>query len=269
MTILNNEDTKMTILLESKQLTKSYVLGSQNGHPNEHSVLKDVNLQITKGEFVSVMGPSGSGKSTLLYNISGMDRMSSGSVVLNGRELATLSEQALARLRLTDMGFVFQHIHLLKNLSIFDNVILPAYLAKNGSRKMANQRAVALMERAGIADLADNDITQASGGQLQRVGICRALINEPAIVFGDEPTGALDSKASGEILELLDDINQSGTTILLVTHDVKVAARTERVLYMLDGEVVSEKHLGKYSGNPSDGKQREACLSRWLLERGL
>ena len=121
----------MTILLESKQLSKSYVLGSQNGHPNEHRVLRDVNLQIEQGEFISVMGPSGSGKSTLLYNISGMDRMTSGSVVFNGNELPTLSEQALARLRLTDMGFVFQHIHLLKNLSIFDNIILPAYLAKN------------------------------------------------------------------------------------------------------------------------------------------
>jgi len=259
----------MTILLESKQLTKSYVLGKQNGHKNEHRVLRDVNLQITRGEFVAVMGPSGSGKSTLLYNISGMDRMTSGSVVFNGNELATLSEQALSRLRLTDMGFVFQHIHLLKNLSIFDNVILPAYVARKCSRKMTNQRAVELMEKVGVAQLADHDITQASGGQLQRVGICRALINEPAIVFGDEPTGALDSKAAGEILGLLDDINKSGTTILLVTHDVKVAARTERVLFMLDGQVVSEKHLGKYSGNPSDGKTREACLSRWLLEMGL
>lgn len=259
----------MATLLESKQLSKSYVLGSQNGRPNEYHVLRDVNLQIEQGEFISVMGPSGSGKSTLLYNISGMDRMTSGSVVFNGHELATLSEQALARLRLAEMGFVFQHIHLLKNLSIFDNVILPAYLAKQQSRTMVNQRATELMEKVGVAQLADHDITQASGGQLQRVGICRALINEPAILFGDEPTGALDSKAAGEILELFDVINQSGTTILLVTHDAKVAARTERVLFMLDGQVVSEQHLGKYAGSPSDAKTREACLSGWLLEMGL
>jgi putative ABC transport system ATP-binding protein len=264
----------MTILVESKQLTKSYVLGSgsQNGRQNgrhSHTVLKDVNLQITKGEFVSVMGPSGSGKSTLLYNVSGMDRMTSGSVRFNGRELATLSEQTLARLRLTDMGFVFQHIHLLKNLSIFDNVILPAYLAKLRSRPTINERAARLMAQVGIADLADNDITQASGGQLQRVGICRALINEPDILFGDEPTGALDSKATGEIMDLLDGINKSGTTILLVTHDVKVAARTERVLFMLDGRIIAEKQLGKYFGTAGDGKSREESLARWLLEMGL
>jgi putative ABC transport system ATP-binding protein len=259
----------MTMLIESRQLTKSYVLGHQNGHANEHRVLQDVNLQIQRGEFVSVMGPSGSGKSTLLYNISGMDRMTSGSVVFNGCELGLLSEQALSRLRLTDMGFVFQHIHLLKNLSILDNVILPAYLARKDSRKQINHRAIALLEKVGIAELADHDITQASGGQLQRVGICRALINEPAIVFGDEPTGALDSKAAGEIMALLDQINKSGTTILLVTHDVKVASRTERVLYMLDGRVIAEKHLGKFSGDFGDGKTREEHLSRWLLEMGL
>jgi putative ABC transport system ATP-binding protein len=215
------------------------------------------------------MGPSGSGKSTLLYNISGMDRMTSGSVLFNGHELSTLSEQALSRLRLTGMGFVFQHIHLLKNLSIFDNVILPAYLAKKCSRKAINHRAVELMEKVGIADLANHDITQASGGQLQRVGICRALINEPDIVFGDEPTGALDSRAAGEIMDLFDDINRSGTTILLVTHDLKVASRTERVLYMLDGRVISERNLGKFSGTLDESKAREEQLSRWLLEMGL
>jgi len=257
----------MTVLLESRDLNKRFVLGKQN----EQHVLKDVDLQIEQGEFVAVMGPSGSGKSTLLYNISGMDRMTSGSVVLDGQELSELPEEALSDVRLTDMGFVFQHIHLLNNLSIFDNIILPAYLARNGSRTKINQRAAELMEKVGIADLADNDITQASGGQLQRVGICRALINEPCIVFGDEPTGALNSKAAGEIMDLLADINRSGTTILLVTHNVKVAARTERVLFMLDGRIVAEKRLGKYDpkGNGRDSKAREEALSSWLLEMGF
>jgi len=254
----------MTILLESKQLNKRFVLGKQN----EHHVLKDVDLQIERGEFVSVMGPSGSGKSTLLYNVSGMGRMTSGSVVLDGQELSDLSEGALSDLRLTEMGFIFQHIHLLHNLSIFDNIILPAYLARNGSRAGADRRAAELMETVGIAELADHDVTQASGGQLQRVGICRALINEPVIVFGDEPTGALNSKAAGEIMDLLADFNRSGTTIMLVTHSAKIAARTERVLFMLDGRIVAERRLGKYTGN-GDIRAREEGLSSWLLDMGF
>ena len=255
----------MNTLLEATQLQKRYVLGKNN----EHHVLKDVTLQIERGEFVSVMGPSGSGKSTLLYNISGMDRMTSGSVVFNGQELSTLSEKELSRLRLKNMGFIFQHIHLLKNLSIFDNIIMTAYLAKNGGRKMINQRAAELMEKTGIADIADHDITQASGGQLQRVGICRALINEPDIIFGDEPTGALNSKSSAEIMALLGGINQAGTTILLVTHDVKVAAKTERVLFMIDGKIVAEKRLGKYDDAHDGIKSREEHLTTWLVEKGF
>jgi putative ABC transport system ATP-binding protein len=259
----------MTALLESQQLCKSFVLGNDN----EYTVLSDVDLTIEPGEFVSVMGPSGSGKSTLLYNISGMDRAKSGHVLFNGqgikRDLTTLSEEDLSKVRLTGMGFVFQHIHLLKNLSIFDNVVLPAYLAREESHDQIDQRAEALMEQVGVAHLAGNDITQASGGQLQRVGICRALINNPDILFGDEPTGALNSKAAGEIMDLLAEINQSGTTIMLVTHDVRVAARTERVLFMLDGKIIAEKHLGKPSENGTERKEREESLSSWLTELGF
>ena len=254
----------MSVLLESRDLNKTFALGKQN----KQHVLKDVDVQIERGEFIAVMGPSGSGKSTLLYNISGMDRMTSGSVIFDGQELSDLSEEALSDVRLTEMGFIFQHIHLLKNLSIFDNVILPAYLARNGGRKGVNRRATELMETVGIAELADHNVTQASGGQLQRVGICRALINEPAILFGDEPTGALNSKAAGEIMDLLADINRSGTTILLVTHNAKIASRTERVLFMLDGKIASERRLGKYTGN-GDIRAREEGLSNWLLEMGF
>ena len=232
----------MNTVLESKHLQKRYVLDKNN----EQHVLKDVNLQIERDEFVSVMGPSGSGKSTLLYNISGMDKMTSGNVIFNDQELSALSEKELSNVRLNSMGFIFQHIHLLKNLSVFDNIILTAYLARNADRKTINQRAVELMEKTGISDIAEHDITQASGGQLQRVGICRALINAPDILFGDEPTGALNSKSSAEIMALLGEINRSGTTILLVTHDVKVAAKTERVLFMMDGRIVAEKRMGKY-----------------------
>ncbi|MEZ4659192.1 MAG: ABC transporter ATP-binding protein [Caldilineaceae bacterium] len=255
----------MATLLESKQLRKSFTLGKNN----EQTILRDVDLRIERGEFVAVMGPSGSGKSTLLYNISGMDRMTAGSVFFDGQELATLSEKALAGLRLHKMGFIFQHSHLLKNLSVFDNIVMTAYLAKQHSRDRINQRARELMEQTGIAALADHSINQISGGQLQRVGICRALINEPAMIFGDEPTGALNSKSAGEIMQLLGEINRAGTTILLVTHDVKVAAKTERVLFMLDGKLVGEYRQEKYDAAGDDGKAREETLNAWLVEMGF
>ncbi len=255
----------MSALLKSESLSKSYTLGKNNELP----VLKEVDLEIEKGEFVAVMGPSGSGKSTLLYNICGMDRMSAGSVLFQGRELAGLSEKELAALRLTEMGFIFQQIHLLKNLTIFDNIILSGYLTAGKERTLVDQRARELMELTGIAPLADNAVTQASGGQLQRVGICRALINEPDILFGDEPTGALDSKSAGEIMELLQRINDAGTTIMLVTHDIKVASRSERVLFMLDGRLTAEKRLGKPSGDGQAARAREEDLTAWLIEQGL
>ncbi|MCR8844301.1 ABC transporter ATP-binding protein [Paenibacillus sp. SC116] len=255
----------MSILLESKELSKTFVVSNNQ----ENHILKNVNLTIEKGEFVSVMGPSGSGKSTLLYNISGMDRMTSGSVVLNGQEISALTEQELADVRLEKMGFIFQHIHLLKNLNIIDNIVLSAYMNNSTSRAQVNERARQLMKRTGIAELANNDITQASGGQLQRVAICRALINKPEIVFGDEPTGALNSKSASEIMDILADINDEGTTILLVTHDVKVAAKSERILFMLDGNIVAEQRLGKYSRTGEDIKARENKLAHWLMEMGF
>ncbi len=254
----------MKNILEAKSLNKVFRVNKNQNH-----VLKDVSLQIKQGEFVAVMGPSGSGKSTLLYNISGMDRMTGGSVLFNQQKLEALSEDELSRLRLRKMGFIFQQIHLLKNLTIIDNIIASAYLAKERSRKEINRKAMELMEKTGIAELAKNDITQASGGQLQRAAICRALINEPDIIYGDEPTGALNSKSANEIMDILADINQSGTTILLVTHDVKVASKTERVLFMLDGEVAGEYRLGKYVKEKSDDKGREEELSQWLLKMGF
>ena len=253
----------MNTILAAKDLCKTYVVNKR-----EHTVLNNVSLQIESGEYVSVMGPSGSGKSTLLYNISGMDKMTSGSVLFKGTELATLSEKEMSTLRLHEMGFVFQQINLLKNLGIIDNIVVSAYMAKNGSRKEVIQFARELMAKTGIGELADNDITQASGGQLQRAAICRALINKPDIIFGDEPTGALNSKSANEIMEILRDINESGTTIMLVTHDVKVAAKTERVLFMRDGKIEGDYHLGKLQAADEDSLEREQKLLNWLLEMG-
>jgi putative ABC transport system ATP-binding protein len=245
-------------ILDARSLTKAF---------NGHTVLQGVDLQVRDGEFVSVMGPSGSGKSTLLYNISGMDTMTSGSVLFAGHDLAALTQKQLARLRLTTMGFIFQHVYLLKNLCLLDNVVLPAYLAGLTPRRELDERARALMERTGVAALADRDVSEASGGQLQRVGICRALINQPTVLLGDEPTGALDSTAASEIMDILAELNGEGTTIMLVTHDAKVAARTDRLLYMVDGRIVGDRHLGRYAGTDLD--QRHAEVTEWLMEQDL
>ena len=253
----------MNNILEVKDLCKTYVVNKR-----ELNVLNNVNLQIKEGEFISIMGPSGSGKSTLLYNVSGMDKMTAGSVVFKGIELSTLSEKEMSTLRLHEMGFVFQQINLLKNLGIIENIVVSAYMAKNRRRKEINQFAIELMEKTGITELADNDITQASGGQLQRVAICRSLINNPDIIFGDEPTGALNSKSSNEIMDIFKDINESGSTIMLVTHNVKVASKTERVLFMIDGKIEGEYNLGKFKEEDKDSTEREEKLSKWLLEMG-
>ncbi|MFT5871292.1 MAG: putative ABC transport system ATP-binding protein [Clostridium sp.] len=255
----------MSNILEVRSMNKKVELGKDN----ELHILKDVTLTIEKGEFVSVMGPSGSGKSTLLYNVSSMDRVTSGSVKFKGHEMALLKEEELAKIRLNNMGFIFQDINLLKNLSVIDNVMFPALVSKNADKNVINQKAKELLKMTGIEKLADNNITQASGGQLQRAGICRALINDPDIIFGDEPTGALDSKSAAEIMSILAEINKKGTTIMLVTHDVKVAAKTERILYMVDGNIALQKKIRKYDAQHDDIKEREESIIKWLVENGL
>jgi len=252
----------MNNILEARSMNKKVELGKDN----ELHILKDVSLTIEKGEFISVMGPSGSGKSTLLYNVSSMDRLTSGSVKFKGREMALLKEEELAKIRLNNMGFIFQNINLLKNLSVIDNVMFPALVSKDADKNAVNLKARKLLKMTGIEKLADNNITQASGGQLQRAGICRALINDPDIIFGDEPTGALDSKSATEIMSILADINEKGTTVMLVTHDVKVAAKTERILYMVDGNIVAQKKMCKYDAEHDDIKEREESILKWLVE---
>ncbi|MNN33703.1 Bacitracin export ATP-binding protein BceA [compost metagenome] len=251
-------------ILETKRLSKAY----DNGRQLRQQVLQGIDLQIGQGEFIALMGPSGSGKSTLLHTVSGMDRATEGTVIFNGQELGRLSEEQLAGLRLRRMGFIFQQMHLLKNLNLRDNIILPAYHAKASSRSAINVRAAELMRKTGIGTLAERGITEVSGGQLQRAAICRALINQPDILFGDEPTGALNSKSAAEIMDILAEINQAGTTILLATHDAKVAAFAERVLYMQDGRIAAEFRFGDSKAN-KDRRAREEQLSVWLTQRGF
>lgn len=237
----------MEKIINSQNIVKSYGMGAE-----KRKVLEDVSVSVRVGEFVSIMGPSGSGKSTLLFAVSGMDSIDSGLVAFNGKRLTDLGEQELADLRRTKMGFVFQQPTMLKNLSILDNIILPAICGNRKNAAEVTKKAKALMKKVGISELENRDITRVSGGQLQRAGICRALLTNPKIIFGDEPTGALNSKSADEIMDILTEINAEGTAVMLVTHDVKIAARTERILFMCDGKIVSEMSLSKFNGKDID-----------------
>ncbi|QDQ02124.1 ABC transporter ATP-binding protein [Lysinibacillus fusiformis] len=233
----------------------------------QRNVLDGMSVEITESEFVAVMGPSGSGKSTLMFALSGMDGVNSGKVVFDGRDLTAIGENELSDLRRTEMGFVFQQPTMLKNLNILDNIILPSMRGNSKNAPQILEKARALMKRVGIEELEKRDITQVSGGQLQRAGICRALTNSPKIIFGDEPTGSLNSKSAQEIMDIFSEINADGTAVLLVTHDAKVAARTERILFMRDGKIVSELKLPKFDGMDMDDRIGKITVK--MLEIGI
>ena len=250
-------------ILEVKDLCKTYIVNKR-----QNNVLKNVNFSIEEGEMVAVMGPSGSGKSTLLYTVSGMDAITSGEVEFCGKNIAKMGQKELADLRLDDMGFIFQQMYMLKNLTVQDNIILPATQSgKKENRKEILQRGQDLMRKLGIIDIADNDINEVSGGQLQRACICRSMINNPKMIFADEPTGALNRASSGEVMEELAKLNADGTTIMMVTHDAKVAAKCTRVMYIVDGNIKGEYNLGRCE-SASQMRQRERVLNNWLMEMG-
>ena len=249
-------------VLESKELCKTYIV---NGYSN--NVLQNVDFKLNEGEFTAIMGPSGSGKSTLLYTLSGMDKMTSGSVKFDGDEMAKMNHKQLTNLRLNKMGFVFQQMYMLKKLCIMDNIVLPGYQAGKKTKDEINDRARQLMHSLGIDDIATNEICEVSGGQLQRACLCRALINSPKILFADEPTGALNSKASSEVMRELRKANAEGTTILMVTHSEKVAASSDRVIYLVDGNIQGELNLGKQQ-DENETSARERKLKNWLDEMG-
>lgn len=254
----------MNTILEVKDLCKTYIVNKR-----QNNVLKNLNFTVREGEMTAIMGPSGSGKSTLLYAVSGMDHITSGEVWFGGKNIADMGEKELADLRLNEMGFIFQQMYMLRNLSVLDNIILPACQSDKvkESRKETTSRGEALMRRLGIIDVADHDITEVSGGQLQRACICRSLINQPEMIFADEPTGALNRTTSGEVMEELVKINEQGTAVLLVTHDVKVASKCSRVLYLVDGNIKGEYNLERMSAT-SGMNERERALGNWLMEMG-
>jgi ABC-type lipoprotein export system ATPase subunit len=230
-------DAADTSVLRARRLRKEY--GTGEGLVR---AVDGVDLDIGAGETVAVMGPSGCGKSTLLHLLGGLDRPSGGEVSLNGRRIDDLGEKALARMRRTDVGFVFQAFHLMEELTAIENVELSALLAGRSPRA-ARRRAEKLLEQVGLADRARFLPSALSGGQRQRVAIARALSNEPLLVLADEPTGNLDSAATLDVLRLFERLHESGQTLVIVTHDARIAATADRMISMRDGAFVDETRL--------------------------
>ncbi len=226
----------MASILKVQDLTKSYKSGSKN-----LTVLKNVNFEIEKGTSFSIVGPSGSGKTTLLGLCAGLDRASSGTVVLNGHALETLNEDQRAAVRNQNVGFVFQNFQLLPTLTALENVMVPMELRKE---KNIRARSLELLDRVGLADRHDHYPTQLSGGEQQRISIARAFSNQPEILFADEPTGNLDEETSEKVEELLFSLNkEAGTTLILVTHDLELANKTNRIIRIKGGQVVFDSEL--------------------------
>lgn len=247
-------------VIQTEKLSKSYAADGVQTH-----VLSTIDLALYEGDFTAIMGPSGSGKSTLLYCLSGMDTVTGGDVRYRGTSITDLRERDMADLRSQHFGFVFQQAHLVSNLTLFENVAVPGYLLEGRSAADTRATATALIERMGLASDAHHLPSQASGGQQQRCAVARSVVNDPDIVFADEPTGALNRANTLEVLALLCELNASGQSICMVTHDVQCAVRANRVLYLEDGVVKGELDLPAYrEGDASYLKAREAQVNAWL-----
>jgi len=219
------------VFFEMTEIDKDYVMGGEPVH-----VLKKINLSIQEGEYLSVLGPSGSGKSTLMNIIGCLDTPTAGKYVLRGREVEEMDEQELARLRSQEIGFIFQNSQLLSRLSARKNVELPLIYA-GVLPKERRRRAEAMLERVGLKDRMDHLPTQLSGGQQQRVAIARAMVGNPSLLLADEPTGALDQKTGAQIMELFSELNQENRTVIMITHDMNIAAHAKRIIRIIDGEI--------------------------------
>ncbi len=244
-------------ILESRNLCKTYYSNDVEFH-----ALKNVNLVINQGEFVAIMGQSGSGKSTLLYTLSGMDDITGGEVYIKDKKINNLKAREMTKIRRENIGFIFQGINLVSNLTLKENVVVPGYLTTK-SKDIINQRATDLLSKMEITDQINKLPSQVSGGQKQRAAIARAMINNPDILFADEPTGALNSNSGKAVLDLIKSFNEDGQTIVMVTHDIKSAAYANRVVFLKDGRSESELDLKRYQTD-----NQEKVIFDFLSEKG-
>jgi len=251
----------MNAIIKTNKLCKSFSTGGAQLH-----VIKNLDLEIGEGAFTVIMGSSGSGKSTLLYAVSGMDKPTLGEVWFGGTDIAKLTNDQLAVFRRGNCGFVFQQIHLMDNMSVMDNVLTNGLLLSN-DKKGLRDRAARLFDRVGLDPVLWGKFPgQLSGGEAQRVGIVRALINEPRLLFADEPTGSLNSASGTAVLDVISDLHAAGQSVVMVTHDLKTAARGNRILYLRDGSVSGEMELPPYAGD--DTAKRMDTLQKFLERMG-
>lgn len=244
-------------VLSAKKLCKSFAHNGSQVH-----ILQHIDLDIYEGDFTVIMGASGSGKSTLLYALSGMDRATSGQVIYKDKDIVTMKEKELSKLRHTDFGFIFQQMHLVSNLTLFENVAVSGYLNKDRSAADVKERANKLLEQMSVSHIRTHLPSQVSGGEQQRCAVARAVINSPEVLFADEPTGALNRKNTTDVLDLLTELNKDGQCVLMVTHDMRAALRANRIVYIADGKIIGELTLPPYSH--SDEKSRETQVNAWL-----
>ncbi|UNC92082.1 ABC transporter ATP-binding protein [Candidatus Contubernalis alkaliaceticus] len=248
------------VILSTKDLCKTYVSDGIQFH-----AIRNINLEIYRQDFTVIMGSSGSGKSTLLYLLSGIDSVTAGEVSFQGSRVDLMDEKKTAEFRRKSIGFIFQAINLVPNLTLFENIAISGYLVSS-NRKQVNEKTKELLAVMGLEQEAQRLPSQVSGGQQQRAAIARGLINSPTVLFADEPTGSLNSQQSQNVLDILTDINTEGQTIVMVTHDIKAACRADRILFIKDGKIGGDLKLEKYSKN--DSEQREKEIFRYLTEKG-
>jgi len=246
-------------IIETKQLCKTYILGKTG-----MNVLKNIDLEIYEGDFTVIMGSSGGGKSTLLYAISSMDKPTSGTVNVLGNDMASMTEKQLSKFRKTEVSFIFQSMNLLHDLTAFENIAYIGY--GTDTKENINKKALTLLDQFGLTEEKDKYPSEMSGGQQQRVAICRALIGSAKVIFGDEPTGSLNSSSGKQVLDILTTLNDNGQSIVMVTHDLKAATRATRLLYMADGRIYAELNLGKYSTEKES--ERKSVVLVFLKEQG-